>query len=193
MSRSGTMSSTAIDDLKAELGVVSLRQQSQNRPVRLLVVTGIVLVVAVIFLLVGISRKFSADARLVKDRAQTKEILILANRLDRLKVAAQTREGGVGIQIEGIRSRILAAGTEAGLKNPIPLPRPEQSRGGVDAVQQRLAYDVRDESLDAITRWIEIALRGTSGLEVYSISIKPEANQWNCKVTFSRWEWAKGT
>ena len=104
------------------------------------------------------------------------------------------REGGnLGVPIEGIRSRIMAAGTEAGLKNAVQLPRNEKSRGGTDAVQQRLVYDVRDESLDAIVRWIDIALRGTTGLEVYALSVRPEANQWNCKVTFSRWEWDKGT
>ena len=35
--------------------------------------------------------------------------------------------------------------------------------------------------------------KGTGGLEVYALSLRPEANQWNCKVTFSRWEWDKGT
>lgn len=183
-----------INDLKAELGSVALRQEAQNRPVKLVVVAGVVFVASVIFLAIGISKRFAADARLEKARAQSVEILTLADRLDKLKSAAQKRDGGsLGVPIEGIRSRIMSAGSQAGLKSPVQLPRQEKTRGSTDAVQQRLTFEVRDESLDAVVRWIEAALEGTSGLEVYALSIRPEANQWNCKVTFSRWEWDKGT
>lgn len=183
-----------IEELKSELGSVALRQEGQNRPVTLVVVTGVVLIAAVVFLLLGISRKFAADAKLEKERTRTREMLALADQLDQLKSAAQQRAGGnLGVPIEGIRSRIMAAGAEAGLKSPVQLPTVENSRGGADAVQKRLVYDVHDESLDAIVRWVQAALEGTSGLEVYAISIRPEATQWNCKVTFSRWEWDKGT
>jgi hypothetical protein len=182
------------EDLKAQLGSEALRQESQNRPVKLVFIAGVVLVASTIFLAIGISKRFSADAKLDKARTQATEMLSLADRLDKLKAASQQREGGnLGVPIESIRSRIMSAGTQAGLKSPVQLPRQDKSRGGADAVQQRLTYDVHDESLDAIVRWIEAALAGTSGLEVYALSIRPETNQWNCKVTFSRWEWDKGT
>lgn len=183
-----------IEDFKSELGVVAMRQEGQNRPVRLVVVAGFVLVVSVIFLLWGISRKFSADSALSTNEERTKQILALADQLDRLKAAAQERGGAtLGVPIESIRSKIIAAGAEAGMKNSIALPTFDKARGGADAEQQRLTFDVRDESLASIVRWIETAIGDTTGLEVYSISIKPEANQWNCKVTFSRWQWAQGT
>lgn len=191
MSRTET---NRIEELKAELGSVALRQEHQNRPVRLVIITGLVLAVSVMFLLVGVSKRFAAEAKLSRDKARATEMISLADRLEKIKVAAANREGGgLGVPIEGIRSRIMTAGTEAGLKNQVPLPTIRKSRGGADAVQQRLAYEVRDESLDAIVRWIEKAVRGTGGLEVYALSLRPEANQWNCKVTFSRWEWDKGT
>lgn len=183
-----------IEELKSELGSAALRQEGQNRPVKLVVVTGVVLVASVVFLLMGTSRRFSANDKLERGKARTMEVLSLADRLEKLKAAAQQRAGAnLGVPIEGIRSRIVAAGTEAGLKSPVQLPSVKKYRGGSEAAQQRLAYDVHDESLEAIVRWIQVALEGTSGLEVYAISIRPEATQWNCKVTFSRWEWDKGT
>jgi hypothetical protein len=192
MSRTET---NRIEELKAELSSVALRQEHQNRPVRLVIVTGLVLVASVIFLLVGVSKRFAAEAKLSRDKARATEMISLSDRLTKVKAAAANREGGgLGVPIEGIRSRIMAAGTEAGLKNQVPLPRKlTPNRGGSDAVQQRIEYEVRDESLDAIVRWIETAVRGTGGLEVYALTLRPEANQWNCKVTFSRWEWDKGT
>jgi hypothetical protein len=35
---------------------------------------------------------------------------------------------------------------------------------------------------------VEIATRDVPGLEVYSVRIRPETNQWDLNVTFSRWE-----
>jgi hypothetical protein len=183
-----------IDELKSELGMVARRSEGQNRPVRLVYITGAVLVASVIFLAIGISKRFAADASLERSRTRAVELLSLADRLEKLKAAAQDREGGsLGVPIEGIRSRIRAAGAEAGLKSPLPLPKDDNAKGTSEAVQRRLIYEVRDESLDAVVRWMEIALRGTSGLEVYALTVRPEANQWYCKVTFSRWEWDKGS
>ena len=49
-------------------------------------------------------------------------------------------------------------------------------------------YEVRDESLAALMDWMNRAVAAVEGLEVYSVSIKPEAQAWNLRVTFSRWE-----
>lgn len=194
MSTAAATTGTSIDELKGELGVAAARQQAQNRPVKLLVVTGAVFLAAVIFLVVGVSKRYSADQDLLRAKNQASEILRLSERLNALKATAQQREGqGLGLKIDMIRSRIVSAGPEAGLKNPLPLPRDlTPGRGGAEAIQRRFEFDMRDESLAAIIRWIEISLERTSGLEVYAIALKPEATQWSCKVTFSRWEWDRG-
>jgi hypothetical protein len=63
-------------------------------------------VASVIFLLVGVSKRFAAEAKLSRDKARATEMISLADRLTKVKAAAANREGGgLGVPIEGIPAR----------------------------------------------------------------------------------------
>jgi hypothetical protein len=54
--------------------------------------------------------------------------------------------------------------------------------------QVRYAYTLRDESLAAMLRWVEIVKQDVPDLEVSAVSIVPEANEWRMTVTYVRFE-----
>lgn len=186
---------TSIQDLKFELGAAAARQQKQNRPAQLIAIAGVVFIVALILMIWSVVGRLGAESKLARQESQAKETITLAARLAQLQDAATQSEGaGKFDTITDIRSRLKTAASSSGLKAELPLPKPRTvNNPRSNAQQQRLEYEVKDESLDAIIRWIEKSQAEIPGLEVFALNLRPEANAWNCKVTFSRWEWAKGS
>ncbi len=191
MSRMG-MSDQA-EELRQDMATRGERALAGNRPVKLLVLAGVIFVAGLIFLLVSWSSMASAQTRLSRERKMADGII---ERLGQLK-GLQARAAASGVEVSQpvtqIRSRIEAAGIEAGLKSRPPLPITRNDRPNAEgAVSTKFDYDVRDESLEALLAWVERSVAEVPGLFVYSVTISPENQVWRLRVTFSRWERAQG-
>lgn len=180
----------AIQDLRDHLAGAAARREQHNRPTVLLVAGGLLFAVTLVVLLVAVGQRLAADRALAQARTQAQDMGAKAARLEQLtQASSQKGRAGIGAPIETIRSRISAVAREAGVKGDVPLPTPKMGAKGPGARQQRLQYEVRDESLDNLLAWMQNAVRDVPGLEVYAVTLRPEAAAWYCKVTFSRWEW----
>lgn len=191
MSRMG-MSESA-EELRQEMAMRGERALASNRPVKFVALAAIIFVCGLIFLLVSWSSMTSAQTRLSRERKLAEGVV---DRLGQLKTL-QARAAASGVEVSQpvtqIRSRIEAAGVEAGLKNRPPLPTTRSDRANAEgAVSTRFDYDVRDESLEALLAWVERSVAEVPGLSVYSVTISPENQAWRLRVTFSRWERAQG-
>ena len=85
-------------------------------------------------------------------------------------------------------ARLQAIAQEAGIKNKLQIPRDEEERRGASKRVKFRFDNVQDESLPALLSWLDKAVTELPGMEVYSVSIRPLANQWVMNVTFARWE-----
>ncbi len=180
----------SIQELRDHLAGAAARREQHNRPTVLLLAGGLVFAVTLVVLVVCVTQRLSADRDLARARTQAQDLGSKAARLEQLtQASSQKGRAGIGAPIETIRSRISAVAREAGVKGDVPLPTPKTGAKNAGARQQRLQYEVRDESLDNLLAWMQNAVRDVPGLEVYSVTLRPEPATWYCKVVFSRWEW----
>jgi len=173
------------------LAGVAARAQRHNRPLHLVLFAGAILLVSVIALLVSLRSHSAARAQLADQELLATNTLKAAAKLKALQdVAGRDIGPRLNEPATQVFSRIEQAGVDAGLKSKVPLPpRPRVERpAGKQSVHTKFDYEVRDESLAALMDWMNRAVAAVEGLEVYSVSIKPEAQAWNLRVTFSRWE-----
>ena len=59
--------------------------------------------------------------------------------------------------------------------------------------QVRYSYNIKDESLDSLLRWAQFVQDDVPSLEVYSVTLRPEATEWSLTIVFSRWEKPEGS
>jgi cell division protein FtsB len=182
------------EDQRAELAAIAARTQHANQPRNVVLLAGLLAAVAILILSVAWRANASAleQAELAQDRARA--AASKAAELRALEQAGATRSSEVNEPIARMLSRIERAGVDAGLKNQIPVPG--QRAGTVErrlgTRQMQLTYQLRDPSFEALARFMQRAVQEVPGLEVYSIRIRPEQQNWFLEVVFSRWERAEG-
>lgn len=177
----------AQEETRLALAAAAARAERQNQPKFLLYAAGALLAAAIIFVGVAFSGSLAASADLASQKKQAETTVQLAGRYRALKAAAQN--GPTYQPATQIRTRIEQAGVDAGLKDRVPLPQthtdPQRSIG---SQQTRFDYEVRDENLPNLLAWMQKSLADVPGLEVYSLTLRPEAHKWKLNVSFSRWE-----
>lgn len=181
----------AREQARQEVAVAAARQARHNTPTHLVILALILLGVALVCTLVAARSRSAAQDRLDAQKRQAGRVAELVARLNQL---AEVERSGVqrwGQPAERVQSKIQQAAAMAGLKSAIPPVNPTKSSPINDAQRIQFKYDIRDESLPALLKWVELATRDVPGLEVYAVRIRPEANQWDLNVTFSRWERTK--
>jgi hypothetical protein len=178
----------AQEETRLALAAAAARAERQNQPKALLYAAGALLLAALIFVAVAFSSSLAAAADLATQKKQAEATVQLAGKYKALKEAAKN-QGPNNQPATQIRTRIEQAGVDAGLKDHVPLPTtrtdPQRSIG---SQQTRFDYEVRDESLPNLLAWIQKSLADVPGMEVYSITLRPEAHKWKLNVSFSRWE-----
>jgi hypothetical protein len=176
------------EQARQEVAVAAARQARRNTPTHLIVIAVVLMGIALICTLVAAGSRAAALSRLDTQKRQAARVAELVARLNQLTDAERAGIQRWGQPAERVQSKIQQAATQAGLKAAIPPVNPTKSSPVGDAQRIQFKYDIRDESLPALLKWVEIATRDVPGLEVYSVRIRPEANQWDLNVTFSRWE-----
>lgn len=185
-----TAHAAQLDDLRATLAAQASRAEQRNRPRALLLIAAIVLVGGVWFAWSGYARHVEAEDRAGAAQRFSDSVLKAAGKLQSLESqgVVQARE-----PMSQLFSRIEAMGGTAKLKNRVPIgasqTRPERTLGWN---QVKTTYTIRDPQLPAVLKWIDLVVADIPGMEVHSITIRPEASDWVVIVVFSRWERAEG-
>ena len=165
--------------------------ERRNNPRYLLAIAGLVLAVALLWLFSSWSAWSSARAALVKQQKDRETITRNVADLRALKAVQGADSGPRLAEQEGaIRSRLRDIGRAAGLKEEDITPKSvkRDQRKDLGSVLLTASFEARDESMGPLLAWLDRATTEMPGLEVYKISIRPEAQKWLMQVTFSRWE-----
>ncbi len=181
----------AREQARQDVAVAAARQARRNTPTHLIVLALLLLGIALICTLVAGASRAAAQERLDAQKRQSARVAELVARLNQFNEAERTGVQRWGQPAERVQSKIQQAAVQAGVKAAIPPVNPTRSSPIGNAQRIQFKYDIRDESLNSLLKWVELATRDVPGLEVYSVRIRPEANQWDLNVTFSRWERTK--
>jgi hypothetical protein len=185
MSRAAAMG----EDAKFELAMAAAGRERINRPRALLVLAVVVMLVALVAAAWGLASRRSARASLTRALADQAAVETMA--ADWKKLLDEERDAGsemMGKRMPDLLTQIEARATRAGLKDkPSPPRQNPQTRAGV-TVTEYYYTNVKDPSLKALLEWLRLTTAEIGGLEVYSLNLRPDPNNWNMTVTFRRWE-----
>jgi hypothetical protein len=183
-----------IEDARVEQAAAAARTARQNQPKGLLAMASLLLLAALIYVAMSVVAQQAASDRLKGARSEAEEAVQLAGKLKALKVAASANPTTTAT-VSSLRTRIEQAGLEAGLSKNVPLPqeRKDTVQVSLGSRKTHFEYTVADPSLPALLTWMQKAVAAVPGLEITSVSVVPEANNWRLRVIFSRWEKVEGT
>ena len=183
----------AQEEARMTMAASAARTERLNQPRALLYLAGALLLAALIFLGVEFKASVAGSLRLKGEKSQYDDIVKKAGTLRALQDAAKANPESTQPTTQ-ILSRIQEAGVKVGLKNRVPLPTTRTERPpGLGSIQTRYDCEVREEELDKALQWVQRAVADVPGLEVYSISLRPEAHNWVLRASFSRWERTEGS
>lgn len=188
-----TMHSPRLDDLRGALAAQASRAEQRNRPRALVIGAVIVLAIGAWFAWAGWQRNTDAarDARAAQQNAE--KTLDAAGRLRAMM--ADDGHGGVQahVPMTSLLSRIEALGIRAGLKARVPIGTTNVKRENLLRWNQvKTSYIIKDESMNAVLSWVNMVVAEVPGMEVHSITVRPDATEWVVTVIFSRWEKPEG-
>jgi hypothetical protein len=183
------------DETRFELSLAAGAKERRNRPRWLVIAAGLLLALVGIAALAGWVSRRSAITQL--DRALQDQAAVegMTQQLSSLSgVATQAGDQQLGAPMANLRSTLEGLATRAGMASP-PVPRNEDSvpqpQAGI-VVKRYSFFDVRDPSLTAILEWLRLATQDPAsripGLEVETLRLKPENNQWSMNLILRRWE-----
>jgi hypothetical protein len=192
MSRATSLA--AQEESRLALASAAARAERQNQPKGLLYGAGLLLLVALIFVGLALRTSLEAGDDLATQKGQADQVIKQAGKFKALSDAAKAGPELNNQSLTQLRTRIEQAGLDVGLKAKIPLPQTHDERPpGLGSKQTRYDYEVRDEDLPKLLQWVQKSVADVPGLEVYSISLRPDAHQWIMRVSYSRWERIEGT
>jgi hypothetical protein len=178
----------AQEETRLALAAAAARAERQNQPKFLLYGAAALLLASIIFVGISFSASLAASSDLGTQRKLAEGTIQRAGEFKALKRTDQA-EPKFNQPAGQIRTRIEQAGVDVGLKDRVPLPQtrtdPQRTIG---SQQTRFDYEVRDEDLPRLLAWVQKSLAEVQGLEVYSVTLRPEAHKWKLNVSFSRWE-----
>lgn len=184
----------ASEDRRLELAASAARARRSNEPRSLLLFAGLVLTVALLVATLAWRSYAGAAEALDLERQASVNALAKAAELKAMLAAGAATNSQAWEPSTTIASRISGAGVEAGLKSAVGLPKGERTRGEnkLGSKQVQYDYELRDPSFEALLKFMQAATQRVPGLEVHSVLIRPEAQEWFLRVTFARWERMEG-
>lgn len=172
-------------EARHELAAAAARNMTRNRPLHWLMLALVLFAAGFVMLLLSVSAKGSAQARLKAERRQSLEVQALVDRLVDLEAqargGARNRHEPVGAlkRFEEIKGRTGLKSSVATSENTVTL---------ANAIKRTYVFNLREDSLEVLMRWVRESMEHIPGLELSGIELKPEPSQWSAKVTFVRWE-----
>jgi len=180
---------TLSEDQRFELSAIAARDERRNRPAHLLLLATICFVLALLAMIWAALSRASALKTLGDQRFMASQIQQTCGEIVALREHAAKQGDKINQPISQIRSRLQAIAAESGVKGKVQIPRDEGEERRGPSKRIKFRFDnVQDENLGALLAWLDNAVKELPGVEVYSVSIRPQANVWNLSVTFARWE-----
>lgn len=185
------------EDRRHEIVAMAARTERANQPRHLLVIAGVLVVAATVYLFTGWRAHAIAMVSLREEQRHAETVQTALGSLKALQAAGNNAGPKANESSDTILSRIQKAGTDAGLKNPVPLPgpnagRPTRTNSNKDVAKATWRYTISDPSLPALWEFLRHATEAVGGLEVYSVSLRPSGLNWEMTVEFCRWERVEG-
>lgn len=178
------------EEARFEMTLAAASRERSNRPLGLVVVACVFLAGTLIFAGSSIASRASARSRLRAELLSQAGAEAKVQEWKRLaQAAADSPQGAIGKPGEFKVSRMEELATRAGLKSRpnAPVSRDDKSRQGI-VVFTHVYTEVRDPSLANMVDWVRSACAEIAGLEVESLTVRPEPAGWKMDVTFRRWE-----
>jgi hypothetical protein len=176
------------EELATNLAMRAQAGERRNRPRVLVIASVLLFVVASVFALHATGKASDAQQRTQRAKAQADNTLAALAQLDSLI----KRRAGEGPRIEGSSqalSKIEAAGVRAGYAGFPVGSVTTTARRDIGANQIAIRYSgLKHEDLGVLLTWMNSAVSDVPGLEVASVTLKPEAEKWSMDVRFTRWE-----
>lgn len=186
---SNTTSRPPLDaEQRFELASIAARDERRNRPAHWLLFATLFFVFSLLALFWAGWSRAAAEKSLGDQRYIAQQTSEICGQILALRKQGAEQGDRASQPVSQIRSRLQAIGVEAGIKGKIPLPKDDEERKGASKRVKFTFANVQDESLPALLGWLDRAVNEIPGVEVYSVSIRPQANQWLLNVTFARWE-----
>lgn len=181
-------SSDALD----QLALTAARTQRRNQP-RALVVLGVLAVLgALTYASMGWRARSDARDRLATTQEFDTKVRTALAKLKALQdasgaggaTAASEKQTG-----EHALSTIIELAGEAGLASPLGATTPNTSDASRAQgwSQTTYVYTVKDPSIDAVLRWMELVLERIPGMGINKLTVRPEPTVWSVTVEFARW------
>ncbi len=185
----------AAQDTISMLSAAAARGERRNKPTFVVALGVIALAASLLF--AGFGWFSFTKARKAAENAKSESNAML-EQAAQLQSLIDDEANGTGPRAAepatNVLSKIEASGTRAGLKKAVPIGsrtvNPDRTIGWN---QVRYSYNVKDESLDALLRWAQFVQDDVPSLDVYSVTLRPEATEWSLTVVFSRWEKPEGS
>ncbi|MBL8760385.1 MAG: hypothetical protein JNL50_03700 [Phycisphaerae bacterium] len=183
----------SVAERRAMMAATAARTERGNRPIHVVALACVLLVVAAGALLLAWGRLGTARTQLSGAAAQRERFIELGTRWREVAARAGGEQGPKASETAtNLGSRIVAQGVKAGMVNPPGLPTTSDDRARPGATSKRVVTsfaNVKDPDLSALLRWIDLSIAEVPGLELYTLTLRVENDQWNLgSVKFSRWE-----
>ena len=186
------------EDARYALAAGALAAERRNRPRWMVQAAALLLAIAGVALIIGLSSKQAAD-RAARDAATAVgEVSRAVAELDRLK--AQGDEGGpvlVGDRLPTLLSTMESLARRAGIEERLPTPRERAGDTATGAIAKRYEYTLTGPELDRLLRFVDLARSQIDAMQVYSLRLRivrtrEARDAWEMNVVFQRWERTQG-
>ncbi len=178
------------EDDRFELSLGAASRARRNRPVGTVVIAGALLAVSVVFALYSVGARAKSRGGLVRAQQDQAKTDVLIDQWKRLMQAeAAGPKGGAGQPGVFKVSKMEDLATKAGMKSKPNTPRSLEDKTRPGIVTTRYIYsDVRDPELKSLLEWVRSGCAEIPGLELESLTLKPEPTGWKLDATFRIWE-----
>jgi hypothetical protein len=178
------------EDDRFELVLGAAARARRNRPVGMVAIAAVLLAVSLVFALYSVTSRAASRRGLVRAEKNAVQADVLIDQWKRLVQAeAADPRSGAGQPDQFKASKMEDLAIRAGMKTKPNTPHPAEDKTRPGIVTKRYIYtDVRDPKLGPMLEWIRLGCAETPGLELDSLTLKPEPAGWKMDVTFRIWE-----
>lgn len=185
---------TLSDDARSTLTQAAGAAVRANRPRWVIYLGALAVIVALIYTLVNLTRRVTAQSELSQDRARFAEIKGEADRLAQIKADEDALGGDRAGPDARMADRITRLATEGGLAvgnvSELDDNRPNPSK---TVKRKRYEFKLTNQPAEPIFNWLKKATTDIAGLQLFRLEFAPaDGNEgkpgWNVTVTFTRWE-----
>ncbi|MEL7472355.1 MAG: type II secretion system protein GspM [Planctomycetota bacterium] len=180
---------TLSEDDRFALAARADATERTNRPRWLIGVAGVLLAIAMAYLLFAFGARGAAENSRRQAASQVRTIKGLLQQIEALESAEPSANAAVpiGERLPDLLSRMESIARRAGLTDALPIPRETPSENGA-LRSVKYEYTMRDPRIAPLLRFVEYAQADVPALRVQSILIKPNRDRWEMTVAFLRWD-----